>query len=312
MASSKRLKVDGTAADITADTTITTGSTTIDHPPSSSTTSIRAASRKNRVYVFREFVQQTYALQPNAVVLDVAGGKGDLSWLLKNVDRVKSVVVDPRITKSQHILRSIQYLKDHPEQAQERAIPGRLTYQPLATLLPKLKDRLTFDTPHHLRLLVNQELVSAIREYKDNGDFQQWKEFWDEASKQAIAAQPLGYKEEESQSNQELLVQDASEALQTLLSTELVMGFHPDQATDPAMDLAILLQVPFCIVPCCVFPQEFPHRTLSNGNRVRNYSELIQYLQETYQPRVDKLPFHFTDTAKNVVLFTLPGDGISK
>lgn len=224
------------------------------------------------------------------------------------MDGVNSVVVDPRITKNHHILRSIQYLRDHPEHAQERAISGRATYQPLATLLPKLQGRILFDIPRHLRLLVNQELVSAIQEYKDNGDFEQWQRYWDIATKQALDAQPLGYKEKEGENDHGTLLHDASEALQTILSTELVLGFHPDQATDSAIDLAILLDVPFCIVPCCVFPQEFPNRTLSpNGNRVRNYSELIQYLKERYQPRMDQLPFHFTDTAKNIVLFTLPG-----
>ena len=28
------------------------------------------------------------------------------------------------------------------------------------------------------------------------------------------------------------------------------------------MDLAILLNIPFCVVPCCVFPSEFPQRKI--------------------------------------------------
>lgn len=73
--------------------------------------STRASSRKNRVDVFRDFLWKTYGtltgtgcntclLRKGAVILDVAGGKGDLSWLLMNADDVTSVVVDPRTLAS--------------------------------------------------------------------------------------------------------------------------------------------------------------------------------------------------------------------
>jgi hypothetical protein len=273
--------------------------------------SIRGASRKNRVYVFREFIHQTYGsyLKEGSVVLDTAGGKGDLSWLLRNMDGLDSVVVDPRVTKSQHILRSIQYLREHPEQAKERAIPNRLTYQPLAALLPLLGGREKFDSPRHLRLLVDEDLVAAIRYYKKNQeDMDRWEEYWKRATKKAVDAQPLGYKEETAMDDETSTIENALEGLRTILSTKLVLGFHPDQATDPALDLALLLGVPYCIVPCCVFPREFPHRKLVDGSRVRNYSELVHYLQEKYKPKKDKLPFHFTETSKNLVLYSLPGD----
>lgn len=42
----------------------------------------------------------------------------------------------------------------------------------------------------------------------------------------------------------------------------LVLACHPDQATDPALDYALEAELPFAIVPCCVFPRLFPHRRL--------------------------------------------------
>ena len=160
---------------------------------------------------------------------------------------------------------------------------------------------------------------------------------------------------------------------------KLVVGFHPDQATEPCIDLAMLLGVPFCVVPCCVFPSEFPDRRLRlspsvmqqqmqrsdgddrNGNDddykqeeqlvpVRNYNQFLDYLRqkpttitqssiisssssssssspgddEAHITTIDSnstniihtayLNFPFTETAKNVVLYTLPplpptGDG---
>ena len=58
--------------------------------------------RRDRVATFRDFVLQTF---PNVsgVVLDVAGGRGDLSWLFANADGIDAVVVDPRPTDHRKI-----------------------------------------------------------------------------------------------------------------------------------------------------------------------------------------------------------------
>ena len=81
-----------------------------------------------------------------------------------------------------------------------------------------------------------------------------------------------------------------------------------DQATEATIDLALLLKIPFAVVPCCVFPSEFPNRTL-NGKRVRTHAEFIDYLCMKHDNiRKCTLPFIETDTAKNVVLYMLQED----
>ena len=269
--------------------------------------SIRAASRKTRVYVFREFLLQTYAnyLREGDTILDVAGGKGDLSWLLRNFDNIDSVVVDPRITKN-HIVKSVHYLRAHPDVAKERAIPGRLSFQPLAALIPKVEGKATFSSPRHMRILVDDNLVNAVSSFKREPDrLDDWARYWRTATEIARESQLLGYKEDEGVTDQQ--IQEAKEALKSILSAKLIVGFHPDQATDPCIDLAAILGVPVCIVPCCVFPSEFSHRRLADGSRVRCYKELIEYLISK-SPNMQKsfLNFHFTDSAKNIALFTLP------
>ena len=108
-------------------------------------------------------------------------------------------------------------------------------------------------------------------------------------------------------------IYNAKDAIQTILATRLVVGFHPDQATDPAIDLAKELNVNYCIVPCCVFPREFPNRLIKpkydegdafDPRVVRSYNELIQFLQEKYTPHTAKLGFHFAESAKNLCLYT--------
>lgn len=59
-----------------------------------------------------------------------------------------------------------------------------------------------------------------------------------------------------------------------------ICGLHPDQATEPIVDLALRLNVPFAIVPCCVMPSLFPFRKQRryNNDPVRSYSAFCRYL----------------------------------
>lgn len=261
-----------------------------------------------RVYILREFLLKTYNnyLKEGSSVLDVAGGKGDLSWLLKNFDGINSIVVDPRITKHDHLLKSINYLKNNPAEAQARATPNLPTYQPLAALLPKLTD--TYRTPGHLRIFLDADLVEAVKEaieWRPGMPPSRWPEFWEKATTKGENAETLGYREKGAVTTG--CIMDADEALQFIISLDLIVGFHPDQATEACIDLALLLNVPFCVCPCCVFPAEFPDRRTPGGKRVRKYDEFIRYL-ETKSPKVRKatLEFPLTNCARNTVLFSLP------
>ena len=76
--------------------------------------------------------------------------------------------------------------------------------------------------------------------------------------------------------------------------------------TEACVDLALVLGVPFCVVPCCVFPAEFPARTNpADGTRLRTYQQLLEYLcRKADHIRTADLDFPFTETAKNRVLYT--------
>eukprot|EP00980_Cylindrotheca_fusiformis_P003148 scaffold721_cov131-Cylindrotheca_fusiformis.AAC.38 len=265
----------------------------------------RAASRKSRVYVFREFLLEKYpTLIEGSIVLDVAGGAGTLSWLLKNVDGIESVVLDPRKTNTQRLPKSVEYLRANPDQALERSVRNRPTYQPLAELVNKIKAD-TFCSPSHLRILVDADLVAAVGGFRKSGDLNGWIQFFSAARERGKHAETLGYSEGLERSRGDIA--DATEALQIILKAKLIIGFHPDQATDPAIDLAEELGIPFCIVPCCVFPSEFPNRLLADGSQVRSYTQLIEFLKlKTQKIQTEKLAFHFAETAKNIALYTRP------
>ncbi|KAL7557590.1 hypothetical protein ACA910_001379 [Epithemia clementina (nom. ined.)] len=50
----------------------------------------------------------------------------------------------------------------------------------------------------------------------------------------------------------------------------LLVGMHADSATEAIVDAALYYQKPFVVVPCCVFPNLFPHRTM-----IAEHSDII-------------------------------------
>lgn len=309
--------------------------------------SLRAYSKKHRVYVFREFLLDTYGdyffhrnnkkanddnqsyLSESTIILDVAGGKGDLSWLLHNVDNLHSVVMDPRRTNN-HIERSVEFLRQHPDECERRALRDQHTYQPIATLMAHLqRKKFVLQSPTHLRIFVDQELVDVVktvqllrqhqRQHHQTEDMGllEWSTYFERAMQRSQGfVTPTGKNDFSIHSKQEDIlsqtntITDAFQALHLIESADIIVGFHPDQATDYCFQLAELLQIPVCVVPCCVFPSEFPHRRLRTGSQivpVEKHEDLIAYLlQEFPSLQTTQLDFAGTTTARNTVLYTLP------
>lgn len=55
----------------------------------------------------------------------------------------------------------------------------------------------------------------------------------------------------------------------------LLVGMHPDQATDAIVDAALHLGLPFAVVPCCVFPSLL---AAARGVRLASREQLVAYL----------------------------------
>lgn len=222
---------------------------------------------------------------------------------MTNVDGIKSVVIDPTRIKTQRIGKSVEYLRNNPDKLRERSVPHLPSYQPLASIIHKLEGKSSFESPTHLRILVDSDLVLAVSEFKRTTDLDDWISYFLRATEKGKDTQTLGYSEGEDVAEGDIV--DAKLAIEIILKAKLVVGFHPDQATDFTIELAQELGIPFCIVPCCVFPSEFPGRQLADGRQVRCYSELLIYLKEKAKNlQTAKLGFHFTETAKNIALYS--------
>lgn len=313
----------------------------------SNKSSTRALSRRNRVYVYRDFLLSTFPhLESSSSsdddaacnILDVAGGRGDLSWILNNIDGLNSIIADPRVPNHKSLIKSTEFLLTHPDEAAVRAVEGVPTHQPLAKLLPRLVERrkkqkngdgqYDLSRPFHLRIHVDDKLVETVKsvfgsdEHSDQERMGIWDDYWQaetcriESYKAVYGGTPStteqsNQEKEESDGGaqkQKQQITDARSAYDVIRSLDFIAGFHPDQATEAAVDLALFLKIPWAVVPCCVFPREFPNREI-NGSRVKNHSQLIEYLCAKHEKiRKGTLSFVETATAKNVVLYMLRED----
>jgi Zinc finger C-x8-C-x5-C-x3-H type (and similar) len=82
----------------------------------------------------------------------------------------------------------------------------------------------------------------------------------------------------------------------------MLVGMHPDQATDAIVDCALQAGIPFAVVPCCVFPSLM---AASRGARLRSREQLIAYLvnKRPGEIMVEWLPF---DGASQVLFWRGP------
>lgn len=94
-------------------------------------------------------------------------------------------------------------------------------------------------------------------------------------------------------------------ALRDLIQQSSVMvGFHPDEATDAIVDVALACCKPFAVVPCCVFSRQFPWRRRANGLPVTTNVDLVEYLlAKQEQPAILKIDLPFE--GRNTVVYSL-------
>ncbi|KAF4128685.1 putative C3H1-type domain-containing protein [Phytophthora infestans] len=198
--------------------------------------------KQQRAQVFVEWLVETFGaefLASGKGVVDVAGGRGSVSFELWNKRRLPCTLIEPRpmkLSKQQH-----KYLK---KQKKERKQSSETEASFSEALVPQVTALFNMDS--FLETTENVQLVEQ---------------------------------------------------------SSLLLGMHPDEATDSIFDVAIKFNKPFAVVPCCVFGQKFPHRRRADGSKVVSYENLVEYLAAKH-PEIEKafLPFD----GKNLVLFRRP------
>ncbi|KAJ0405562.1 hypothetical protein P43SY_009611 [Pythium insidiosum] len=190
-------------------------------------------NKYQRASVFVDWLVEKFGkemLSSGAGVVDIAGGRGNVSFELWNKRGIPSTLIDPRPMK----LSRMQYKFFKKQKIDKPAIPQALA--PQRTTL--------FNTTTFLEDPSNEQLI-----------------------------------------------QQAS----------VLIGMHPDEATDAIIDVALRFNKPFALVPCCVFGHVFTERRRPDGvSKVVSFDDLVEYLEHKHSTiQRDFLRFD----GKNLVLY---------
>ncbi|KAF8985743.1 hypothetical protein BGZ46_002122 [Entomortierella lignicola] len=242
-----------------------------------------------RAFIFCRWLVEKFGkdhLNSGSGILDVAGGKGEISLFLTHMYGIRSTVVEPNIRKDKPYRR--RNLMDVIKRQLDIEAGGdgqffRKSKSPSA-------EGSSSDSINDMDVGVGLNQAScqdpdAIKEHRKLKKFQQSQ--FDVPRLCALLDDRF-----------------AVEHSSVLQSASILIGMHPDQATEPIVDMALKHGKPFAVVPCCVFAHENPQRRLLNGGEVNTTLEFVQYLMEkasSYDMCVSKefLPFD----GMNIVVF---------
>jgi len=271
--------------------------------------------------VFRIFLMQTYGMeyltQRNSIVVDVAGGKGELGWELLNLSGVECCVIDPRPMNLELVKSKWKKGLFEPKRV------GPV----FEKWYPKCEDgcgEKESKSPFHIRCFFDgREFVDFIE--KDREEMQarkvanKWLHEEIERAKRIVwTAKGLQHEDglNYNESNETILdetnnnvdscsteIEQPSKARELIQKCNLIIGLHPDQAAGEIAKFAISRNIPWCIVPCCVYSQCFTKRKLKDGTHVKTYDHLVRWLCEL-DPRARVATLDME--GKNKVVYTLP------
>ena len=99
------------------------------------------------------------------------------------------------------------------------------------------------------------------------------------------------------------IIESYETARDIIYNASIIIGMHPDQATEHMIDYAIANNKPFAVIPCCIYSKQFPSR-ICNGKLVTTYAEFVQYLINKAPMDIHAVEMSFE--GKCVLLYYIP------
>mgnify|MGYP002631119903 FL=1 len=210
-----------------------------------------AKTKAKRAEVFVKWLVETFGvetLSKGSGVLDVAGGRGDVSFELHTKRKITCTLVEPRprkLNKAQH-----KWLKTRNNNAR-RAIFEDGVFEDECTVWGVDMGLVDTTLPSP-----TEPIFQLCQQVRDMFTPDNWHKFAD---------------------------------------CSVVLGMHPDEATESIVDFAKKFGKPFAVVPCCVFPALFPdrHELTRDDTRipVTERRQLVQWLADKTKGEVAHLGF---------------------
>lgn len=288
-----------------------------------------------RVAKFRSFIASHEKIDLSKCnILDVAGGKGELSFQLLNLSNALTChVIDPRPLSLSRFQKRLK----------------RGFYHRSASVLGSMHDiaRQRDDGPErpvgHLRCFFRDELWKTEQGHTSSNDKNEnddnnrstnhqifesnchktqnwtWPPVGGNNEHTYCNSNNCGHHQEEDENDEHfttIIPQKTEETLtyerafSTVKKANLIVGMHPDQAVDAIVDAALYLNISFFVVPCCTYSREFPHRRLNTGNTVsadnaniNNNNNNINKRVTTYSDLLEYLQAKSPDIQRHVLPF---------
>jgi hypothetical protein len=242
---------------------------------------------------------------------DRAGGSGSLTFELAYVYGIKCTLIDPRplkLNKLQHkqlqqagssvaistltmqqlqegdlaATCTVQHYQQPQQQQQElcKAANDQTSTQQQDDYEQQQSDQV--DVQPSLASLVQQQDAEPQQQQQQAGAMPPMQEHSLDMQQQACDSppEPLRLRQVQAWFGPDLW--DTPGWQQLYSDCSLIVGLHPDQATEPILQLSVQQQLPFAVMPCCVFPRLFPQRRLQQAGGesvpVVSYEQFVGYL----------------------------------
>ena len=232
------------------------------------------AGKDGRHTAVRRLIMGEYNFIEGDSIVEVAGGKGDLSIELQNLEGIHCTLIEPR-----------NNLKDGVSSFTRKLTRNMYHRSPvLGAPQISLSECLSkgVENPTHCRVFFTEDLLG-----KNNISEQQLSLFKKYSGPSKTTDDTV---EENSHAGMHLCSSDVPTSTQidmevitarsSLQKCSLLVGLHPDGPTEDMINYALKNKKNFVVIPCCVFAESNPHRKLINGKVVRSYEDFLLYLCE--------------------------------